>query len=94
MAPCVSVCVQHDFATIQTLRKYERWRKGENALMILAMDGFKKIFTSNIKPLVWLRNLAINMTNQINPLKYFFVKRAMGLIGDLPESAKVNREQS
>jgi 2-octaprenylphenol hydroxylase len=30
-----------DFSSFKTLRRYERWRKGDNLLMLAVMDGFQ-----------------------------------------------------
>ncbi|MGD8642507.1 MAG: UbiH/UbiF/VisC/COQ6 family ubiquinone biosynthesis hydroxylase [Gammaproteobacteria bacterium] len=70
------------------LRRYERWRKGDNASMLAAMSTFKSVFTSN-SPLVQLgRNLGFTLTNRATPAKNFFIRYAMGLVGDLPKLAK------
>jgi 2-octaprenylphenol hydroxylase len=72
----------------EVLRRYERWRKGDNASMLAAMSTFKTVFTS-ASPLVRLgRNLGFNLTNRATPAKNFFIRYAMGLIGDLPRLAR------
>ena len=44
-----------DFGTHGVLRRYERWRKGDNLAMMAAMDAFKRLFSNDIMPLRWLR---------------------------------------
>lgn len=70
------------------LRKYERWRKGENIAMMAAMDGFKRVFGSDLAPVQMLRGLGLNFVNQATPLKNLMMRRTMGLQGDLPQLAR------
>ncbi|MCK4951347.1 MAG: UbiH/UbiF/VisC/COQ6 family ubiquinone biosynthesis hydroxylase [Gammaproteobacteria bacterium] len=72
------------------LRRYERWRKGENLSMMFAMDGFKKVFGSDIAPVRLLRNMGLNFADQVVPLKNQIMIRAMGLQGDFPALARKN----
>jgi len=78
----------HDFGNYSVLRRYERWRKGENLVMGLMMDGFKDLFGSHSTPLTWLRNFGMGVTNEMLPLKQLLMRRAMGLEGDLPRLAR------
>jgi 2-polyprenylphenol 6-hydroxylase len=73
-----------DIGAYPVLRRYERWRKGDNLAMMAAMDGFKRLFTSDFGPVKWARNLGLNLVNATGPAKRLFMRRAMGLEGDLP----------
>lgn len=73
-----------DHGKLSVLRRYERWRKGENLAMLTAMDGFKHLFGNQLPPLPWLRNTGLNITNALPPVKRLIMRRAMGLAGDLP----------
>ncbi len=61
------------------LGRYQRRRKGENLLMMAAMDGFKALFEQQALPLRWLRNAGMRGVNQIGPLKQQLIRRAMGV---------------
>lgn len=61
------------------LRRYQRQRKGENLLMMSAMDGFKRLFEQESLPLRWLRNTGMRTVNQLQPLKARLMRHAMGL---------------
>lgn len=74
-----------DPGALSVLRRYERWRKGDNLLMLGAMDGFKRVFGSASTPLRVLRNAGFNAANRLPLIKDSFMHRAMGLSGDLPE---------
>ena len=67
-----------------TLRRYERWRRGENALMQSAMDGFRHLFASPLAPVRVLRNLGLSGVDRLTPLKSVLARHAMGRAGDLP----------
>ena len=61
------------------LRRYQRQRKGENLLMMSAMDGFKRLFEQQAPPLRWLRNTGLHAVNRMPPLKQRLMRHAMGL---------------
>jgi 2-octaprenylphenol hydroxylase len=71
-----------------TLRRYERARKGSNMAMLGAMDGFKRLFSNQILPLKLARNLGLNLADHAGPLKQLMVRRAMGMVGELPALAR------
>ncbi len=78
---------RRDIGQLTTLRKYERWRKGQNVAMMLSMDSFKKVFGNQVAPVQWARNLGLNLTNHTPPLKNVLMEYAMGERGDLPKMA-------
>ena len=61
------------------LRRYQRRRKGENLLMMAAMDGFKALFEQQALPLRWLRNAGMRGVGRIGPLKQQLIRHAMGV---------------
>ncbi len=69
-----------------TLRRYERWRKGHNLAMLMALDGIHRLFGSELAPLGFLRRLGL--ATVAGPLKRRLARRAMGLDGDLPRCAR------
>ncbi len=77
-----------DLGALKVLRPYERWRRGDNALMQTAMTGFKVLFGNEQPVLSQLRNLGLNLVNRTEPAKQFFIRYAMGLAGDLPALAR------
>lgn len=77
-----------DIGDLGVLRRYERWRKGDNLAMIFALDGFKRLFSNDVAALMTLRNAGLRAVDRFTPLKHAFVRRAMGLSGDLPVLAR------
>ncbi len=76
-----------DLGDLRVLRRYERWRKGENLAMMLVMDAFKEVFGTGLAPVRLLRNLSLSAVDAAVPLKRFIMRRAVGLQGDLPRLA-------
>lgn len=81
-------CAQRPLGSMTVLRRYERWRKGENLAMMTAMDGFKRLFGTRSSPLGGLRSLGLNLVNGSGPVKDLIARRAMGMSGDLPALAR------
>jgi 2-octaprenyl-3-methyl-6-methoxy-1,4-benzoquinol hydroxylase len=70
------------------LRQYERWRRGENTLMISVLDGFYHAFKPQPLPFRQIRSVALNMADNGGPLKRFIMRYALGAIGHTPVLAK------
>lgn len=75
-------------SSLTTLRKYERWRRADNSLMMYSMSGFKNLFSNDQAELSLIRNAGLNVIDSIGPVKNKFMRHALGLEGDLPEMAK------
>lgn len=89
LADVILTCHPHeDFASQRALRRYERWRKGDNLLTMGIMDGFKRLFSNNNEPLRWLRNQGMNLTDKLPLLKQALIYHAIGNKSDLPPMAK------
>jgi len=83
-----------DPGRLSVLRRYERWRRGDNLLMMTAMDGINQVFSNTRLPLNQARNLGLSMVNRSAMAKRLFMEHAMGLSGDLPALAIVNEKVS
>lgn len=68
-----------DIGDFKILRRYERWRRADNRSMLVAMDGLKRLFGSELSVVKDLRGLGLNITNNITPLKNLIMQQAMGL---------------
>jgi 2-octaprenylphenol hydroxylase len=77
-----------DIGAYPVLRRYERWRKGENFLMIKVLQGLKYLFESQLVSVRHLRNIGLDVTDMLTPVKYSIMRHAMGLSGDLPVFAR------
>ncbi len=77
-----------DPGRLQVLRRYERWRKGENQNVMYLMDGFKQLFENPSQSVQWLRNFGLDVVDSLPLAKHAIMKRAMGIKGDLPDIAR------
>jgi 2-octaprenylphenol hydroxylase len=85
-----SACEKHrDYASFSNLRRYERWRKGDNMAMLAFVAMIKNLFASDAKSVKVLRNAGLNLTNKTDFVKKFFAEYAAGNRNDLPELARV-----
>ncbi|MEQ1528313.1 MAG: UbiH/UbiF/VisC/COQ6 family ubiquinone biosynthesis hydroxylase [Methylococcales bacterium] len=75
-------------ADLSTLRRYEKLRRHENLKMMTAMDVFYRVFSNDVLPIKFLRNLGLGLAERILPAKNKVMRHAMGLEGNLPKLAK------
>ncbi len=68
---------QRHVGSLSTLRRYERARKEANQTMLLAMDGFKKLFASENDWVVKARGTGLDIVDKCPPLKRLFMLQAM-----------------
>lgn len=61
------------------LGRYQRRRKGENLIMMAAMEGFKQLFSRDELPVRWLRNTGMRWLDRLAPLKNRIAAEAMGI---------------
>lgn len=67
-----------------TLRRYERWRRVDNAMMLAATDALNRLFSNDIVPVRLARDAGLAAVNRLPALKRLFMRHAMGVLGDLP----------
>jgi len=67
------------------LRRYERWRRSENALMLGATDTLNRLFGEKSVAVAAARRLGLTIVAGQPLLRRALVQRALGLAGDLPE---------
>ncbi|ABS09803.1 FAD-dependent 2-octaprenylphenol hydroxylase [Shewanella baltica] len=74
-----------DIGDYAQLRALERWRKADAMEMIAAMEGFKRLFegTNPIKKAI--RDLGLNLVDNVAGLKTVFIQQAMGNKSALPK---------
>lgn len=70
------------------LERYSRRRRAHNTLILNSMTVFKELFASQHPLLVIARNLGMEATGRLAPLKLEFARVAMGLAGDIPAAAR------
>jgi 3-demethoxyubiquinol 3-hydroxylase len=73
------------------LKRYEKLRRIENMKMMAVMDAFYRVFSNDILPVKFLRNLGLGLAERISPAKNKVMRNAMGLEGNLPKLARGER---
>ena len=74
--------------SLQTLRRYERWRHSENMSMLLMVDQIQRLFGNEQPLLRWLRTTGMDIAGRLPLLKDEIIEHAMGNRGDLPKLAR------
>ena len=69
---------QPDVGAFSLLRRYERARREDILAMTAATHGLQRLFNNSVAPLAWLRNLGLDLTNRLTPIKTLLVKHALG----------------
>jgi ubiquinone biosynthesis UbiH/UbiF/VisC/COQ6 family hydroxylase len=60
------------------LRRYERARREEVALMQLATDGLQRLFSARAWGIGWLRNTGLKLVDALAPVKGCLAQQALG----------------
>ncbi len=78
-----------DPGALGVLRRYERWRKTETRMMSTAIDTFDRMLAHGTGPLSRLAQRGLGWVNRSPELKPLFIRRALGLAGELPSAARL-----
>jgi 2-octaprenyl-6-methoxyphenol hydroxylase len=73
-----------DIGALDVLKRYERWRRFDNAAMGLGMDAINRLFSNDLTPVRALRGMGLDIVNRIGPARRFFMRQAAGLSGEMP----------
>ncbi len=84
-----------DIGSDRLLMNYERRRKVDNKTMMVATDGLNKLFSNNITPIRWARQIGLGLVERTPFAKRFFMRQAMGLSGiKSPKAPKLLKGES
>jgi 2-octaprenylphenol hydroxylase len=73
----------------KALRRFERWRRGDNQLTLWMMDALHRLFSANQSSVPRLGGIGLSLVDRTPPLKRRLAEYAMGKTGDLPRAARV-----
>ena len=79
---------REDPGALRVLRRYERWRKTETQTLATAIDTFDRLLAHGTGPLSRLAQRGLGLVNRSQELKRVFIRRALGMAGELPAAAK------
>jgi len=77
-----------ELGDLSVLKRYEKLRRNENLKMMTVMDMFYRVFSNQVLPIKFLRNLGLGLAERILPAKNKVMRSAMGLEGNLPKLAR------
>ncbi len=76
-----------EYFGLRALRRYERWRRSENALMLGTTDTLNRLFAERSVAVAAMRRFGMSVVARQPLLRRALVERALGLGGDVPALA-------
>ncbi|UAJ73805.1 FAD-dependent hydroxylase [Synechocystis sp. PCC 7339] len=76
-----------DWGSLAVLKRYERWRKPENWLILGFTDLLDRFFSSHWLPAIALRRLGLEVLRLVPPAKKLALRLMTGLLGRRPQLA-------
>jgi 2-octaprenyl-6-methoxyphenol hydroxylase len=73
-----------DIGAADVLERYARWRRFDTMALLAVTDGMVRLFSNDVAPVRLVRDLGLAAVQQLPGLKRFFMRHAMGVVGDLP----------
>jgi 2-octaprenyl-6-methoxyphenol hydroxylase len=70
------------------LERYAAWRRFDSMTLVAVTDGINRLFANDLFPVRLVREAGLALVERIAPAKRFFMRHAMGLIGDLPRTMR------
>lgn len=77
-----------DLGAESVLKHYQRWRRFDSMTMTAGTDILNRLFSNHVPGLSLVRRAGMVAVNHMPPLKRYFMKHAMGTLGDLPRMLK------
>lgn len=69
---------------LRVLRRYERWRRSENAVVLATCDTLNRLFTEKSVAIAAVRRFGLAVVTRQPLLRRTLIERALGLGGDVP----------
>ncbi|MDO8290828.1 MAG: FAD-dependent monooxygenase [Parvibaculum sp.] len=77
-----------DIGAFDVLERYQQWRRFDNVSLSLLMDAMNRLFSNDIGPLRFTRDLGLGIVNLMGPARRLFMRHAGGSVGELPRLLK------
>jgi 2-octaprenyl-6-methoxyphenol hydroxylase len=74
-----------DIGGVQTLARYQQWRRFDTTTLAIATDTFNRLFSNDNPLLRAARDIGMGLVNAAPGLRRGFIREAAGLTGDLPK---------
>lgn len=73
-----------DIGSELVLERYVHWRRADNNILALGMDGLTRLFSNDNPVITFARRAGIAAVEEIPSVKRFFMQHARGTVGKLP----------
>jgi 2-octaprenyl-6-methoxyphenol hydroxylase len=73
-----------DIGAADILERYARWRRFDNLALLAVTDGLVRLFSTDMAPVRIARDIGLAAVQRLPGLKRFFMRHAMGVVGDPP----------
>jgi len=73
-----------DWTGLRTLRRYERWRRSENTLVMGLTDGLNRLFGNAHESAIALRRFGLGVVATQPWMRRALIERALGVAGEVP----------
>jgi 2-octaprenyl-6-methoxyphenol hydroxylase len=70
------------------LEQYAAWRRFDGLALVAVTDGINRLFANDLFPVRVAREAGLALVERLPVAKRFFMRHAMGLIGDLPRTMR------
>ena len=74
-----------DIGSELVLERYVHWRRTDNNMLALGMDGLTRLFSNDNPVITFARRAGIAAVEELPPVKKFFMQHARGTVGKLPK---------
>ena len=68
------------------LERYAAWRRFDSLALVAVTDGINRLFANDLFPIRVAREAGLALVERLPVAKRFFMRHAMGLVGDLPRA--------
>lgn len=82
-----------DLGSLTVLRRYDRWRRRENWVILSFTDGLTRIFSNQLLPIVVLRRSGLWALSHVPPLKRLALRLMTGRLGRVPYLACLGQQK-
>jgi 2-octaprenyl-6-methoxyphenol hydroxylase len=79
-----------DLGSLAVLRRYQRWRRWENTVVLSMTDLLNRCFSNHWLPLVGARRLGILVLQRVKPLRWLALQLMTGRFGRRPNLGRLD----
>jgi 2-octaprenylphenol hydroxylase len=79
-----AVAADEDWSGLRVLRRYERWRRTGNTLVLGLTDGLNRLFGATDETTAALRRFGLGVVASQSWIRRALIERALGVAGEVP----------